>query len=210
MRNDRQSLMNYLAHVFVSHDTPDAIVGAMLGDFVKGRVINGWNEDVRAAILLHRAIDRYTDRHPLTRASCSLVSAERRRFAGILVDVFYDHFLARHWSRLHPSSLPAFTQTVYAALWPRRAQFPPRMQRILPWMIRDDWLASYAEIAAVDAALNGMARRFRYSERANALASGVSELECNYAALETNFLAFVPQLRDFARTELSCGLGERA
>lgn len=201
--------MNYLAHVLVSHHTPEAIVGAMLGDFVKGRAVSGWSEDVRAAILLHRAIDRYTDRHPLTRASRALMSAERRRFAGILVDVFYDHFLARHWSRFHASSLPAFTQTVYAALWPWRAQFPPRLQRILPRMIRDDWLASYAQSAAVDAALNGLARRFRYRERANPLATGALELERNYVALETNFLAFVPQLRDYARIAPGCVLDDR-
>lgn len=198
------AVVNYLAHVFLSHENPDAIVGAMLGDFVKGRVIVGWNEDVRAAILLHRAIDRFTDRHPLTLASRALVSEERRRFAGILVDVFYDHFLARHWSRFHPLPLAQFTQTIYGALLPRRSDFPERLQRILPWMVCDDWLASYADVASIDAALHGLARRFRYTERAEGLANGVSELEKNYAALERNFLAFVPLVQEFAET----GVGE--
>ena len=199
-RTSLPAVVNYLAHVFLSHETPDAIVGAMLGDFVKGRVIDGWGDDVRAAISLHRAIDRFTDRHPLTRASRALVSDERRRFAGILVDVFYDHFLARHWARFHPLPLAQFTQTIYRALLPRRTEFPPRLQRVLPWMVRDDWLASYAHVASVDAALHGLARRFRYGERAAGLASGVSELERNYAPLEQNFLAFVPLLRGFAQT----------
>jgi acyl carrier protein phosphodiesterase len=190
--------VNYLAHVFLSHDTPDAVVGAMLGDFVKGRVIDGWGEEVRAAISLHRAIDRFTDRHPLTRASRALVSEERRRFAGILVDVFYDHFLARHWARFHPLPLAQFTQAIYGALLPRRTEFPAGFQRILPRMVRDDWLASYADVASVDAALRGLARRFRYAERASGLASGISELENNYAALERNFLEFAPLLRNFA------------
>lgn len=194
--------MNYLAHVFLSHHTPDAIVGAMLGDFVKGRTVEGWSDDVRAAIEVHRAVDRFTDRHPLTLASRALVSAPRRRFAGILVDVFYDHFLARHWPRLHPLPLVQFTQTVYGALWPHRTGFPPRLQRILPWMVCDDWLASYADVAAVDAALRGLARRLRFAKHAGALASGISELENNYAALEKNFLEFIPRLRDFARAEL--------
>jgi acyl carrier protein phosphodiesterase len=197
--------VNYLAHVFLSHETPDAIVGAMLGDFVKGRVIDGWSNDVRAAIRLHRAIDRFTDRHPLTLASRALVSEERRRFAGILVDVFYDHFLARHWPRFHPLPLARFTQTIYDALLPRRSEFPERLQRILPWMVRDDWLASYADLASIDAALHGLARRFRYTERAEGLANGASELEKNYAALERNFLAFVPLAQEFAGR----GAGER-
>lgn len=170
----------------------------MLGDFVKGRVIDGWGEEVRAAISLHRAVDRFTDRHPLTYASRGLVSTERRRFAGILVDVFYDHFLARHWARFHPLPLTEFTQTIYGVLLPRLDEFPPRLQRILPWMVRDDWLASYVDVASVDAALQGLARRFRYAERASGLASGVSELENNYAALERNFLEFVPLLQNLA------------
>jgi acyl carrier protein phosphodiesterase len=194
--------MNYLAHVFLSHHTPDAIVGAMLGDFVKGRTVEGWNDNVRAAIVLHRAVDRFTDGHPLMLASRALVSAPRRRFAGILVDVFCDHFLARHWSRFHPLPLAQFTQTIYSALWSRRSGFPPRLQRILPWMVRDDWLASYAEVGAVDAALRGLARRLRYAKRAGGLASGISELENNYVALERNFIEFVPRLRDFVQAEL--------
>jgi acyl carrier protein phosphodiesterase len=199
--------VNYLAHVFLSHETPDAIIGAMLGDFVKGRVADGWSHDVRAAIVLHRAIDGFTDRHPLTLASRALVGAERRRFAGVLVDVFYDHFLARHWARFHPLPLAQFTQTIYGALWPRRAEFPARLQRILPWMVQDDWLASYADVASVDAALRGLARRFRYAERVGGLASGISELENNYAALEKNFLEFVPLLREFCsnRTQIDVG-----
>lgn len=190
--------MNYLAHVFLSHDTPAAITGAMLGDFVKGRPPAHWDAEVQNAILLHRAIDRYTDAHPLVGASCSLVSTERRRFAGILIDIFYDHFLARHWASFHRRPLTAFTHDVYAVLLPQRARFPARLQRILPCMAQDDWLASYAEVTAVGAAVNGIARRFRYPERARVLHGAVEELEQNYAPLEQHFLRFFADLRSFA------------
>lgn len=190
--------MNYLAHVYLSHRSPDAIVGAILGDFVKGREVRGWNEQVRLAIEQHRAIDGYTDRHPVVVASRTLISAERRRFAGVLVDIFYDHFLARHWSRYHDQPLPCFTRRVYDALLPQRAQLPPRLQSILPGMAVNDWLASYAELRAVDYALNGIARRLRYPDRARVLHAAVGELERNYAALEDHFERFFPQLREFA------------
>lgn len=190
--------MNYLAHVFLSHSSDDAVVGAMLGDFVKGRVDGHWSPAVRAAILLHRAVDGFTDAHALTAASRALVSAKRRRFAGILIDIFWDHFLARQWSRFHATPLTEFTRGVYAVLWPRRGEFPPRLQRILPSMMRDDWLASYADSAAVDAALKGMTRRFRNPTRAAPLADGVLDLQQNYVELEGNFLDFVPELRRFA------------
>lgn len=190
--------MNYLAHVFLSHDTPAAIVGAMLGDFVKGRASERWGAEVNAAIQLHRAIDRYTDRHPAVKACRALISPARRRFAGIMTDVFFDHFLARDWARYHPRPLREFTQTIYQVLLSQREAFPPRFQRVLPAMARDDWLAAYADVSVVNTALNGISRRFRYPDRALALRDSGVELERNYTALAAHFGEFFPQLRAFA------------
>jgi acyl carrier protein phosphodiesterase len=190
--------MNYLAHLLLSSHSHDALAGALLGDFVKGRVDGRYSPAVTDAILLHRAIDRFTDTHVLTRASRALISPQRRRFAGILVDVFYDHFLARHWRRYHPLAIDAWTATVYAALLPQRATFPPRLQRILPLMAADDWLGAYAEPEAVDAALRGIARRFHRFPRAAVLADAAIELEMNYLPLERHFLEFFPELQTFA------------
>ena len=210
--------MNYLAHLFLSHQTPAAITGAMLGDFLKGQPPPQWNAEVRAAIFLHRAIDRYTDAHPAVRACRILMSGERRRFAGILVDVFFDHFLARDWERYHALPLIEFTQRMYRVLLPQRDRFPERLQRVLPWMVRDDWLASYADLRAVEAAVNGIARRFRYPERARSLVGGAQELERNYAVLGQNFAEFFEELRHFVAQagvhedgahELGVGSGQR-
>lgn len=188
--------MNYLAHAFLARATPELLTGGILGDFVKGEWrLHDYSPDIRAGIHLHRAIDRFTDSHPTVHASRTLISPVRRRFAGILIDVFYDHYLARHWSHFSDEPLEGFTAHVYATLWPQRADFPERLQRILPWMQADDWLASYAEIEAVDAALHGIARRFARYPRAAVLASGVQELLANDAALEQQFLAFFPELQ---------------
>lgn len=200
--------MNYLAHVFLSHQTPAAITGAILGDFVKGEPPGHWSTEVRAAIFLHRAIDRYTDRHPIVQASCALMSPARRRFAGVLIDIFYDHFLARHWARYHHRPLAEFTQAAYAVLLPQRTRFPERLERLLPRMALDDWLASYADVASVNDALNGIARRFRYPERAQVLRTAVSELERNYAQLEAHFARFFPQLRFFAAAHTRDDVGQ--
>jgi acyl carrier protein phosphodiesterase len=193
--------MNFLAHAFLSRSSPEMLIGGMLGDFVKGALGERYTPAMRAGILLHRAIDRYTDAHPTVRASCALISPARRRFAAILVDVFYDHFLARHWQRYADLPLEAFTQQVYATLLPHTASYPERLQRILPHMAADDWLASYAEIESVDAALHGIARRFQRFPRAAVLADGVQELLDHYAALEQCFLDFFPDLLGFAETE---------
>ena len=196
--------MNFLAHCLLSHATPQLLTGGMLGDFVKGAVKDQYPPEVRAGILLHRAIDCYTDAHSLVHTSRARISPARRRFAGVLVDVFYDHFLACHWSRYAELPLEAFTQQVYATLQPQIADFPERLQRILPRMAADDWLAAYAEIESVDAALHGMARRFaRFTRfaRAPVLADGVQELLRSYAGLEQDFLAFFPELQHYVADE---------
>lgn len=191
--------MNYLAHTLLTSHTPAAMVGALLGDFVKGSVPAHYDDEIRAAILTHRAIDRFTDAHETHRASCALISPARRRFAGILVDVFYDHFLVRHWSRFSGEPLSEFTSRVYAALQARHASLPERLQRILPYMAGDDWLGSYGDLDSVHAALHGIARRFRRFPRAAALLDGIEELENNYTTLERQFLEFFPQVERFAR-----------
>lgn len=199
--------MNYLAHALLARHSPELLTGGMLGDFVKGALGERYPHAVRAGILLHRAIDRYTDAHEIVVASRALVSPARRRFAGILVDVFYDHFLARHWERYGEAGLEQFTAGVYAVLWPQRAGFPERLQRMLPWMRADDWLASYADLEAVDAALRGIAHRFRRYPRAAVLADGVAELTANYAAFEAHFHAFFPDLERYSERErLNLGL----
>ena len=194
--------MNYLAHAFLSRSSPELLIGGLLGDFVKGREhLQQYRPAVCTGILLHRAIDRYTDAHPIVHSSCALISPARRRFAGILVDVFYDHFLARHWQRYTDLPLEEFTQQVYATLLPHMASYPERLQGILPHMAANDWLASYAEIESVDAALHGIARRFQRYARATVLGDGVQELLHNYTALEQHFFEFFPELLGFVENE---------
>jgi acyl carrier protein phosphodiesterase len=187
--------VNYLAHVFLSRQSPDFLVGALLGDFVKGS-IDGlpYAPQVCEAIALHRAIDRYTDAHPIPRASRALISPARRRFGAILVDVFYDHFLARHWHDYCERPLPVFVREVYTALLACHERLPPRLRMVAPRMAADDWLQAYADCRGIHAAVNGIARRLGHRPRAAALQGGGEELERNYAALETHFHEFFPQL----------------
>jgi acyl carrier protein phosphodiesterase len=198
--------MNYLAHLFLSGHTPEALIGGLLGDFVKGAIGNRYDVRVCKGISLHRKIDRYTDDHEVVVASRRLMSRERRRFAGIMVDVFYDHFLACHWSRYAVVSLDEFTRQVYPILLQHHHHFPQRLQYIVPRMVRDDWLGSYRELWRVGAALDGISRRLR---RSNTLAGGLRELEANYVRFEQHFLAFFPQLmRHVGRCKADAGIYE--
>lgn len=188
--------MNFLAHAYLAGPAPADRLGGMLGDFVKGPLPAGLPEAVAAGVSLHRRIDSYADGHPAFRASRSRVSAERRRYAGVMVDLFYDHFLARHWDEFNAEPLQDFTAGTYALLARHAALLPPRLAEIFPYMRREDWLRSYRELASVGEALDSMSRH--RLTRPNRLAGAAGELEDAYEGFERDFRAFLPDVRAFA------------
>ena len=191
--------MNYLAHALLASESPEVMVGGLMGDFVKGRVPPDLPASIRHGIVMHRRIDTFTDTHELVLASKRLVSPGRRRFAGIMVDVFFDHFLARHWQRYSCNSLPQFTSDVYRILYRHWLVLPTRLRRILPFMAGEDWLASYCDIQAIHASIDGISlRRLR---RENSLYQGANELERRYSEFEQHFFQFFPQLVDFVQVQ---------
>jgi acyl carrier protein phosphodiesterase len=183
--------VNYLAHLYLAGDDDERIAGALLGDFVKGRLENlplapGLVEGIR----LHRAIDVFTDAHPTVIRSRVRLQ-QRRRVAGIIVDLAYDHFLAVRWREFTDEPLTAFCTRSYRRLLARIDEFPPGLRDVLPRMAAYDWLGSYAELGNVALALERIGTRLR---RPAALAGVLEDLECHYRGLEQDFLDFFPQL----------------
>ncbi len=190
--------MNFLAHAWLAGPLPGDRAGGLMGDFVKGPLPAGLPPDLAEGVRLHRAIDGYADAHPAFQASRARVSPLRRRVSGVMVDMFYDHFLARHWDRYapqHGEALGAFTARQYALLESCGPWLPARLARILPAMRADDWLASYQEVEIIHEALDRMALRLK---RANALPGAGAELQENYAGFEADFHAFIADAQRFA------------
>lgn len=188
--------MNYLAHLYLSVPTEEAWLGSLLGDFVKGPLDGRYGEAITRAIALHRRIDVFTDAHPMVLESKSRISAPRRRFAGVMIDMFYDHFLAKNWEEFHDEPLGTFTARVYGILSRHHATLPERLQAVAPRMAQWDWLGSYAEVGSIYTALNRMGQRLR---RENRLLNSTDELVENYAEFEADFRAFMPEVAAFAR-----------
>ncbi|MGG6462216.1 ACP phosphodiesterase [Solilutibacter silvestris] len=184
--------MNYLAHTWLARQSDDAILGALLGDFVLGQsALLDWPEPVRAEIVRHRHIDRYTDTHPAVTAARARFG-ELRRYAGIVLDVYFDHCLAREWSRWSDVPLDDFTARVYRVLQERRDSLPPRLHAIAPHMAEHDWLGSYRERASVDRAVRGIATRL--SRNGDRLIACLSVLRDNEADIDATFETFFPDL----------------
>ncbi len=195
MRSAKLLFMNYLAHLHLGGQRPGQLLGSLYGDFVKGRLQGQFEPEVEAAIQLHRSIDVYTDRHPLVDVSLSRFSVTRRRYAGIVLDVFFDHCLARDWTLYADRPLTQFTSNVYRVL-SAESQLPERLAKIAPHMMAHDWLGSYREFDVLEQVLRGISRRLTRPEE---LAGAMQELRVLYEPLSEDFRLFYPQLQDFAR-----------
>lgn len=188
--------MNFLAHALLAGPEPADRLGAMLGDFVKGPLPAGLPAPVAAGVELHRRIDSYADAHPAFRRSRARVSAPRRRVGGIMVDLFYDHFLAAAWERFGPEPLPQFAAGVYDLLDEHARMLPERLSAMFPAMRAQDWMSSYRRVEAVGEALDRMAtHRLR---RPNTLAGSGTELQARYPDFALDFAEFFPEAIAFA------------
>ena len=189
--------MNYLAHLHLGGHRPGQLLGSLYGDFVKGRLQGQFDPEIETAIQLHRSIDVFTDRHPLVDVALSRFSLTRRRYAGIVLDVFFDHCLARDWTLYADQPLELFTSDVYRVL-SAQPELPDRLATIAPHMVANDWLGSYREFEVLEQVLRGISRRLTRPEE---LAAAMQELRVLYEPLSEDFRLFYPQLQDFAQNQ---------
>ena len=169
-----------------------------MGDFVKGKSSQYTDKEILEGIALHRAIDKFTDSHPVVRESKNRLSDKRKRFSGIMIDVFYDHFLAVNWESYSSSSFEKQTNDWYEKLNAKTdIELPERMKNTIHMMRKNDLFSMYKSFDGISMAINGISRRIRFD---NELAGGGKELEKNYSSLENDFHQFFPQLKQYVET----------
>lgn len=199
--------MNYLAHIYLAGDTEESLLGNIMGDFVKGPIDGGFHPEIERGIRTHRKVDAFTDSHEIYRASRKLISPERRRFSGIIMDLAFDHLLARNWSMYSDKELGALIRETYDVLIRRRDLLPEKFRLSLPRMIEEDWLGSYRTMEGAGIAIDRISGRLRRRfGRENTLKGAIEEVEKNYEELESNFNAFFPALISFVE-DLMAGDG---
>lgn len=190
--------MNYLAHLLLADHTDASRIGNLLGDFAKGSLAElrkTYPNDLVLGIEMHRAVDKFTDSHPTFKKSRSLLAPERSRFAGIIIDILYDHFLAKHWAKYAETPLDIFTQEVYQALERHPEWHAGRLAEILPSLKNDDWLMNYRSIEGIAYTLQRVSMR---SPGISPIAGGIHDLKKHYSELETIFHEFMPELIYFS------------
>lgn len=185
--------MNFLAHAFLSGNNEKILVGNFIGDFVKGKNVHEqFDTEIALGISLHRHIDSYTDTHPVVRESKDKLRDKYRHYAAVIVDIFYDHFLAKNWPQFHDQPLATFARYVYQTMDAYRDVVPEEVNYFLPYMVRDNWLVNYASTEGIHRSLAGMSRRTKFNSR---MEEAVIDLKRHYDSFEKEFLLFFPQLQ---------------
>jgi acyl carrier protein phosphodiesterase len=188
--------VNWLAHAFLSEPDVECRLGNLLADLVKGRDRDGMNASFLRGVKCHQAIDSFTDSHPVVHRSRARIGSGYRHVTGILVDVFYDHYLALDWDRYSAEPLDAFTARLYSDLRAHPITAPEEARAALDRMVRDDRLGSYRTLEGIEATLLRVS--IRLTERTGrefALEKAITELRANFDGLGSDFAEFFPLLR---------------
>ena len=186
--------MNFLAHTYLSGCNEEIIVGNFMGDYVKGRNYNLFPELVRKGILIHRDIDTYTDMHPITRRSKLRISPRYHKYAGIIIDIFYDHFLASLWDDFSSLPLQDFVSRTYDLLKRNYKVLPEAVKRWFPTFLENNWMMAYQTVDGIELVLERMAANTSLPNHAG---YAVEVLSDRYDSFKNDFLEFFPSIIQF-------------
>jgi acyl carrier protein phosphodiesterase len=191
--------MNFLAHIYLSGDEEEVIIGNFIADGIKGKRYLKFPPAIAKGILLHRGIDSFTDSHPTVHQSTARLHKNYSHYSGVIVDILYDHFLAKNWSKYSEEPLDEYVQNFYELLKENFTILPARIQRMMPYMIADNWLLSYATVDGIGKILAQMNVRTKGVSKMNL---AVAELEEFYEEFEAEFTSFFEELILFSKQKL--------
>ena len=187
--------MNYLAHILLSGNNPDVMIGNFIADSIKGSKYNSYPLQIQKGILLHRQIDTTTDAHPAFRQSTKRLHKNYGHYSGIIVDIFYDHFLAKNWADYSNIPLADYIQSFYKLLRDNFEILPENIQKMAPIMMEGNWLLIYAELEGIDRVLAGMNRR---TKNRSGMDKAGQELKEFYALFEADFRLVMKDLQELS------------
>ncbi|ABG58860.1 ACP phosphodiesterase [Cytophaga hutchinsonii] len=184
--------MNFLAHVFLSGTNQSSMIGNFIADSVRGKEILEFSPEIKEGIMLHRFIDHYTDTHAIISEGKKVLTPYFGKYNAVVLDIYMDHFLAKDWVNYSNIPLAAFAQTIYQHLQNNFALLPDRVQELLPYMIRQDWLSNYANFYGMERVFQGMSRRASFVSH---MEDATAVLQKHYSEMQHCFDSFFPELQ---------------
>ncbi|MFC4739941.1 ACP phosphodiesterase [Flavobacterium ponti] len=191
--------MNFLAHIYLSDNNDFIKIGNFMADGIRGNDYLNYPDEIKKGIILHRYIDTFTDANEIFRISKHRLHERYGHYSGVIVDILYDHFLAKNWSNYSDESLTSFVYSFYQSLEDNYDVLSPKTKRILPVMIEHNWLESYASVEGISKILYQMDYRTKFKSK---MQFAVEELEMFYSDFENEFTLFFEELRNHVKDKL--------
>lgn len=193
--------MNFLAHTFLSCRNEELLIGNFLADFIKNHQIRSFSPMIQEGIKLHRQIDTFMDEHPIVLQGVRRLYPKHHKYASVLIDVFYDHFLTINWAQYCDETLDQFTDATYRVFEKHLSVMPPRVQNIIPSMIRENWLGNYGTIAALEKPIEKLRDR---SSRPEWYDGTIDSLKKDYDSLNLEFNQYFPEIIKYVGEVCPC------
>jgi len=192
--------MNYLAHIYLSEEVPEVLVGNFIADAVHGQQYRQYPEAIQKGILLHRKIDSYTDTHPVYLQSKHRLSQQFDKYSGVIMDIVYDHFLGANFARYHAQDLQNYCRAAESVLQQYRNQMPERCQHFLEYALRNNTFYNYSKLEGIELVLNHLSHRINHGVQ---LGTAIPLVKIHYRELEEEFFIFFEALKNYSHQQLS-------
>lgn len=191
--------MNFLAHLFLSGNSEGLIIGNFIADSVKGSDYKNYPPEIQKGILLHRMIDTYTDTHPVVEESKKRLRSKYRKYSSVIVDIYYDHYLAINWNKYSDMNLNTYTQDIHRIIQKNHDLLPVKSAQFAEYMFRYNILEAYSTLSGIDQVLKGMAGRAKFESN---MEFAIQELKEHYNLFEKEFIDFFKDLQEFVNTQI--------
>ena len=192
--------MNFLAHIYLSGNNNLLKIGNFMADGIRGKDYLNFPDDVKKGILIHRAIDSFTDAHLIYRKSKHRLHEKYGHYSGVIMDILYDHFLAKNWNNYSDKDLEIYIDNFYTILKNNQEILTEKTKNLLPIMIKNNWLASYKTVEGIEKILFQMDNRTKNRAK---MQEAIVELNFFYTEFENEFTAFFKELQVFVNLKLS-------
>ena len=191
--------MNFLAHIYLSDENEQVKIGNFIADSIKGNKYTHLPQEIQKGIKLHREIDSFTDAHQIVRKSKRRLHERYKHYDGVIIDILYDHYLAKNWKLYSDIPLKEYTQEFYTVLENNFDILPDKIKKLMPYMIHDDWLYNYVNLNGIEKVLQGMNRRTQHKSQMHL---AIEDLKLHYTSLENDFKEFFNDLITFTNKKI--------
>jgi acyl carrier protein phosphodiesterase len=195
--------MNFLSHLYLAGNSEGLIIGNFIADAVKGSAYNNFPKEIQQGILLHRKIDSFTDSHPIVELSKQRLRERYRKYAPVIVDIYYDHYLAINWKDYSEIELAVFVENIYSIIKSNHSTLPTKSAKFTNYMLEHNILVGYSKLEGIEKVLYGMSRRAKFQSN---MEHAINDLKQHFNLFENEFKVFFPELQQYVKKEITNSL----